>query len=60
MLAAAAPACAEWRRAVSTHFVLYSEASDEDMRTVATKLERFDGLLRHLMPVPAGQETRES
>jgi len=54
LLAGAVPARAEWRRAVSNHFVIYSEASDEDLRTVAARLERFDGLLRRLTPVPAG------
>ena len=52
MLLAAAPAQAAWRRAESTHFTIYSEASAEDLRAVAEKLERFDGLLRRLTPVP--------
>lgn len=54
LLAGAVPARAEWRRAVSNHFVIYSEASDADLRAVAERLERFDGLLRRLTPVPAG------
>ena len=48
----ALPAQAEWRRAVSTHFIIYSAASEENLRAVAEKLERFDGLLRRLTPVP--------
>lgn len=58
LVAAAGPARAEWRRAVSTHFVIYSEASEERLRRVAEKLERFDGLLRRLTPVPASQTER--
>jgi len=49
---AAFPAHAEWRRAVSTHFVIYSEGSPEQIRAAVEKLERFDGLLRRLSPVP--------
>ena len=58
MLLAVAPARAEWRRATSTHFVIYSEASEENLRAVAEKLERFDGLLRRLTPVPPSQTER--
>lgn len=57
-LAGAAPARAEWRRAVTTHFVVYSETSEENLRAVAEKLERFDGLLRRLTPVPPSQIER--
>lgn len=57
-LGSALPARAEWRRATSTHFVIYSEASEEDLRAVAEKLERFDGLLRRLTPVPESQTER--
>ena len=58
LLAGAVPAKAEWRRAVSNHFIIYSEASDEGLRAVAERLERFDGLLRRLTPVPAGEAAR--
>ena len=46
----ASPVRAEWRRAVTTHFVIYSEASPDDLRATAERLERFDGLLRRLSP----------
>ena len=48
----ATPARAEWRRAVSTHFTVYSEGSPAELRAAAERLERFDGLLRRLSPVP--------
>jgi len=47
------PAQAEWRRAVSTHFIVYSQGSPEEVREAAERLERFDGLLRRLSPAPA-------
>lgn len=46
------PAEAEWRRAVSTHFTLYSEGRPDQLRAAAERLERFDALLRRLSPVP--------
>lgn len=58
LLAVASPARAEWRRAITNHFIIYSEASAEDLRAVAERLERFDGLLRRLTPVPASQTER--
>ncbi|HYJ51737.1 MAG TPA: hypothetical protein VEW04_01055 [Allosphingosinicella sp.] len=48
----ASPARAEWRRAVSTHFIVYSEGSPQDVRAAAERLERFDGVLRRLSPSP--------
>ena len=50
-LSFAAPARAEWRRAVSRHFIVYSEASPSELRQFAEKLERFDALLRMMSPV---------
>jgi len=40
-----APALAEWRRAESPHFVVYSDGSERSLREYALKLERFDALL---------------
>ena len=40
-----ASALAEWRRAESPHFVVYSDGSERSLRDYATKLERFDALL---------------
>jgi hypothetical protein len=47
----AAPAWAEWRRAETTHFVLYGDVSERTLRTYATKIERFDALLRSYYPI---------
>ena len=52
LFAAASPAAAEWRRAVSPHFVIYSEADPGELRRFAEKLERFDGLLRMMAQTP--------
>lgn len=46
----AGPAQAEWRRATSRHFIIYSEASPADLRQFAEKMERFDALLRMMSP----------
>jgi hypothetical protein len=40
-----AAALAEWRRAESAHFVVYSDGSERALRDYTTKLERFDSLL---------------
>ena len=38
-------ALAEWRRAESEHFVVYSDGSERSLRDYTAKLERFDALL---------------
>jgi tetratricopeptide (TPR) repeat protein len=40
-----ASALAEWRRAQSEHFVVYSDGSERALRDYTAKLERFDQLL---------------
>ena len=40
-----ASALAEWRRAQSEHFVVYSDGSERALRDYTAKLERFDALL---------------
>ncbi|KQY84800.1 DUF1570 domain-containing protein [Brevundimonas sp. Root1423] len=40
-----ATALAEWRRAESQHFVVYSDGSERNLREYTAKLERFDALL---------------
>lgn len=40
-----ASALAEWRRAESPHFVVYSDGSERALRDYTAKLERFDALL---------------
>jgi len=41
-----APAQAEWARASSEHFLIYSEQKPNDLRKFAEDLERFDGAVR--------------
>lgn len=56
-LAAPQVAWADWRRAETTHFVVYSNGSERGLRDYAVKLERFDALLRVLnagMEPPTG------
>jgi tetratricopeptide (TPR) repeat protein len=52
---------ATWRRAETTHFVIYSEQKEEQLQSFAEKLERFDAALRKLYPVrsdgPVGRVT---
>lgn len=40
-----ASAFAEWKRAESPHFVVYSDGSERSLRDYTLKLERFDALL---------------
>lgn len=40
------PAHAEWRRATSRHFIIYSQGSANELKQSATALERYDQLLR--------------
>ncbi|MGH6978420.1 MAG: DUF1570 domain-containing protein, partial [Brevundimonas sp.] len=40
-----ASAFAEWKRAESTHFVVYSDGTERALREYTLKLERFDALL---------------
>lgn len=39
------PALAQWRRAESPHFIVYSDGSERSLRDYTAKLERFDALL---------------
>lgn len=50
-LFAAAPARAEWQRAETEHFIIYGDVSERTLRTYATKIERFDALLRTYYPI---------
>ncbi len=45
-LALAAPAHAQWREATSANFIIYSEGSEAEIRSFATKLEKFNFVLR--------------
>ena len=55
----AAPVQAEWREARARHFVLYGNMSEDAIRAMATRLEQFDGVLRHVYRLPEveGQES---
>lgn len=50
-----AAARADWREASSKHFIVYSEGSEEDLRTAITKLEKYFFMLRF---VSGAQERR--
>jgi len=41
-----APAQAEWRRATSRHFIIYSQGSANELKQSVTALERYEQLLR--------------
>jgi Flp pilus assembly protein TadD len=47
VMAAASPACADWSRAESDHFIVYGEG-EKSVRSYAVMLEDFDSLLRRL------------
>ena len=42
----AAPANAEWKEARSRNFIVYSEGSEASLVEAATKLEKFEFMLR--------------
>jgi tetratricopeptide (TPR) repeat protein len=50
--AVATPAQAEWREAVSDHFIIYSEQGEKPLREFAERLERFDAAMRFLRGLP--------
>lgn len=45
---ACSTASAEWREARSSHFIVYADDSEAGIRDLATRLERFDALVRRL------------
>lgn len=53
---AAGPAHAEWRKAETRHFVVYSEGSERDLRDYAVGLERIDQLMRAYFAVPEAED----
>ena len=53
----AMPAQAEWLKATSRHFQIYSNTSPEAINTLATKLEQVDGALRRISGIKDGNET---
>ena len=44
--AAPAPARAEWHKASSRHFIIYSDSKADELRGFASRLERFDKAMR--------------
>lgn len=49
------PAHADWMRAESDRFIVYSEGSERDLRAYVEKLETFDRLLRLKMGLPVDE-----
>ncbi len=45
----AGPAAAEWREATTRHFLIYSEQKPDQLKAFATKLERFDAVVRKML-----------
>lgn len=54
-----ADARAEWRKAESAHFVVYSDGSERSLRDYTARLERFHGLLRARFGGPAQNDLRK-
>lgn len=50
----ATPAAAEWRRAESEHFIVYSDGRESALRDYVETLETFDHILRLILPVKEG------
>lgn len=48
MVSAATAADAEWLKARSRHFIIYSDTREAELREMAIRLERFDGAVRKL------------
>lgn len=61
MMVAAVPglAHAEWRKAETRHFVIYSNSSERDLRDDAVNLERADQLMRTYFGLPDGEVERK-
>lgn len=53
------PALADWRKAESAHFVVYSDGSERNLRDYTARLERFHGLLRSRFGGPTQNDTRK-
>ena len=56
---AASPAHAEWRRAESPNFVVYSQGSEHNLRRYVRNLEIYDFLLRQRMGLPTAAGGRK-
>jgi hypothetical protein len=56
LAALATPAQANWLRADTDNFVIYSESSERSLREFAENLQRFDATLRLRLKVAGGKE----
>ena len=52
----AQPAAAEWLKASSRHFTIYSDTNAAGITALATRLERVDGALRHIYSMKDTEE----
>lgn len=59
VLMAPGAAWAEWRRAESDRFVVYSDGSERSLNEYVQKLETFDHVLRYLWRTPATDASRK-
>ena len=55
----ATPAAAEWKRAESARFIVYSEGNDAALRRYVQKLELFDYIVRLRMGLPTEAPARK-
>ena len=55
----AAPAWADWRKAETDHFIVYSNGGERQLRDYAVTLERFHALLQARLGGAAGGEVRK-
>ncbi|HEX8383747.1 MAG TPA: hypothetical protein VF592_10265 [Sphingomonas sp.] len=60
MAMAAPPARAEWLKASSRHFTIYSNTNMAEITALATRLERVDGALRRLFSTVATEDAGAS
>lgn len=51
LLTIATPASAEWRKATSQHFEVYSEGPEKSLADFTARLERFDALLHKVLGI---------
>lgn len=56
-LIATPAAAADWWRASTDHFIVYSETSEEEAEQFAVELERFDEAMRYLRGIAKDTET---
>lgn len=59
VMSLAGPAAAEWRRAESERFIVYSESNERELRTYVQKLETFDYIVRLRLGLPTEPPPRK-